>query len=228
MWDIPPKILPTIRGTKFCEVVTWSQLSKSLFPCGKTVCHAFQNWLPQAVLKLGPNTCLLAALSVGNIQARGFVVLLILIGVFILGALDLKWCVSSWRVAVFKAHEHELRCSRCFQRRIWEQTSDCLNSFVDGGEETKKRVDQLGFTSNGLLNPSAYWTHRRSQFLLKLFQASPKSFVCWTARFKRDMYGWRAKLRYWKMMTEFVRHLASCTTGCPHVTWRTQCGAASW
>ena len=57
---------------------------------------------------------------------------------------------------MFKAHEHELGCSRCFQRRIWEQASDWLNSFGDGGEETKKRVDQLGFASNGLLNPSLF------------------------------------------------------------------------
>ena len=40
---------------------------------------------------------------------------------------------------MFKAHELELGCSRCFQRRIWEQASDWLNSFVDGGEETKKK-----------------------------------------------------------------------------------------
>ena len=39
---------------------------------------------------------------------------------------------------MFKAHEHELGCSRCFQRRIWEQASDWLNSFVDGGEETTR------------------------------------------------------------------------------------------
>ena len=75
---------------------------------------------------------------------------------------------------MFKANEYELGCSRCFQRRIWEQASDWLNSFGDGGEETEKRVDQLetekrgdqletekredqlGFASNGLLNPSSF------------------------------------------------------------------------
>ena len=60
------------------------------------------------------------------------------------------------RAAVFKAHEHELGCSKCFQSRIWEQASDWLNSVVDGGEETQKRVDQLGFASNGLSNPSSF------------------------------------------------------------------------
>ena len=93
--------------------------------------------VPKAVLNWVPNTCLWAALSVGNIQARGFV---------------LNWCFCSWRAAVFKAHEHALRCSKCFQRKIWEQASDWLNSFVME-EKKQKRVqtlDQLGFASNGL------------------------------------------------------------------------------
>ena len=37
---------------------------------------------------------------------------------------------------MFKAHEQEFRCSKCFQRKIWEQASDWLNSFGDGGEST--------------------------------------------------------------------------------------------
>ena len=57
---------------------------------------------------------------------------------------------------MFKAHEHELGCSRYFQLRVWEQASDWFNSFVDGGEETKKRVDKLGFTSNGVSNLSLF------------------------------------------------------------------------
>ena len=73
--------------------------------------------------------------------------LLILIDVFALG----ERLFSN-----FKAHEHEFGCSRCFQHRIWEQASDWLNSFMDGGEETQKRVDQLGFASNSLSNPSSF------------------------------------------------------------------------
>ena len=143
-----------------------------------------------------------AALFVGNIQACSLV---------------LNWCFRSWRAAVFKAHGHPLRCSRCFQRRTWEQASDWLNS-CDGGEETKMRVDQLSFASNSLLNPSSFTLYLRlwdvwDTVLIKNFQVSPKPFVFWTARFKRDLCGWRAKLRDWKMMTEFVLDLANCMTG---------------
>ena len=104
------------------------------------------------------------------------------------------------------------------QDSLWEQASDWLNYFVDGGEETKKRVDQLGFALNGQLNPSSFtlciglW-EVFDTVLIKIFQVNPKPFVCWTARFKRDLCGWRAKLRDWIMMTEFLLDLASCTTG---------------
>ena len=43
---------------------------------------------------------------------------------------------------MFKVHEHELGCSRCFQRRIWEQASDWLNSFVTE-EKKQKSSDRL-------------------------------------------------------------------------------------
>ena len=36
------------------------------------------------------------------------------------------------------------------------KASDWLKSFVHGGEETQNRVDQLGFASNGLSNPSSF------------------------------------------------------------------------
>ena len=113
-------------------------------------------------------------------------------------ALVLNWCFRAWWAAVFKAHEHEPGCSRCFQSRIWEQASDCLNSFVDGGEETQKsrstrlRLEQLIepiFVHFVPLCTSACETYM-IQFL---FQINPKQFV-WTARFKRDLCGGRAKL----------------------------------
>ena len=90
--------------------------------------------------------------------------------------------------------------------------------FCDGGEETKKRVDQLGFASNGLLNPSSFTLYIGlwdvyDTVLIKNLQVSAKPFVCCIARFKRDLCSWRPKLRDWKMMTEFVLDLASCTTG---------------
>ena len=107
-----------------------------------------------------------------------------------------------------QAHEHELGCSRCFQRTIWEQASDWLNSFGDGGEETEKMVDQLGFASIGLLNRSSFTLYISlwdvyDTVLINILQVNPKPFVCWTARFKRDLCSWRAKLREWKMLTEF-------------------------
>ena len=50
------------------------------------------------------------------------------------------------------------RCSKCCQRRIWEQASDWLNSFVT--EEKKRKrgetLAQLGFASNGLMNPLSF------------------------------------------------------------------------
>ena len=58
--------------------------------------------------------------------------------------------------------------------------------------------------------------------LIKNFQVNPKPFVCLTARFKRDLCGWRAKLCDWKMMTEFVLDLASCMTGCVYTVRVTQ------
>ena len=146
-------------------------------------------------------------------------------------SLDLNWCFRSWRTAVFKAQKHELGCSRCFQRRIWEKASDWLNSFVDGGEDTEKRVDQLGFTSNGFKEPIPFTLYIGlwdvyDTVLINIFKVSPKPFVCWTARFKRDLCGWRAKLREWKMMTKF--YLISQAARQPRGTWRAQCGAASW
>ena len=55
---------------------------------------------------------------------------------------------------MFKAHGQALGCSNCCQRRIWEQASDWLNSFVT--EEKKQKRDKLGFASNGLMNPSLF------------------------------------------------------------------------
>ena len=147
-------------------------------------------------------------------------------------ALDLNWCFRSWRVAVFKAHEHKLGCSRCFQHRIWKQASDWLNSFVAGSKLligwtllwTAVNKHKKGYISSASLR-TAYRIHPRSlctsaceiynydTVLIENFQVNPKPFVCWTAIFKRDLCGRRAKLRDWKMMTEFVLDLASCLTG---------------
>ena len=77
----------------------------------------------KAVLNWAWTRCSWAALSVGNIQACGLV---------------LKWCFRSWRAAVFKAHGHALGCSKCCQRRIWEQASDWLNSFVTEMKKQKR------------------------------------------------------------------------------------------
>ena len=138
-------------------------------------------------------------------------------------ALVLNWCFHSWQAAVFKAHEHELQhelgYSSYFQRRLLLQASDWLNSFVDGGEETQKRVDQLGFPSNGVSNPSSFTLYIGlsdvcDTVIIKNFLINPKPFVCWTARFKRDLCCRRAKLHDWKMMTEFLLDLRNCTTSC--------------
>ena len=76
----------------------------------------------KAVLNWAWTRCSWAALSVGNIQARGLV---------------LNRCSRSWQAAVFKAHGQALGCSKCCQRRIWEQASDWLTSFVM--EEKKQK-----------------------------------------------------------------------------------------
>ena len=59
---------------------------------------------------------------------------------------------------MFKAHGQALGCSKCCQRRIWEQASDWLNFFVM--EEKKRKrgetLDQLRFASKGLMNPSSF------------------------------------------------------------------------
>ena len=51
------------------------------------------------------------------------------------------------------------------QSRISEQTSDWLNSFVLGGEETQKSVDQLGFPVERLIKTIffhfVHWLVRR-------------------------------------------------------------------
>ena len=140
----------------------------------------------KAVLNRAWKRCSWAALSVGNIQARGLV---------------LNWCFRTWRAAVFKAHGQALRCLKCCQRRIWEQASDWLNSFAMEEKKQKRgqTLDQLGFASNGLMNPSTFTLYIGlwdvyDTVLIKNVQVSPKPFVCWTARFKRDLCGWRAKL----------------------------------
>ena len=42
---------------------------------------------------------------------------------------------------MFKAHGQALGCSKCWQRRIWEQASDWWNSFVTEEKKQKKRLD---------------------------------------------------------------------------------------
>ena len=62
-------------------------------------------------------------------------------------------------------------------------------------EKKQKRgwaLDQLGFASNGFTNTSSFTLYigLRDVYdavLIKNFQFSPKPFVCWTARFKRDL-----------------------------------------
>ena len=58
--------------------------------------------------------------------------------------------------------------------------------FRDGGEETKKRLGSRSTRLRFELCTSACEMYMM-QFLLKNFQVSPKPFVCWTARFKRDL-----------------------------------------
>ena len=86
---------------------------------------------------------------------------------------------------MFKAHGQVLGCSKCPQRRIWEHASDWLNSFVTEEKKQKrgKTLDQLGFASNGLMNPLSFTLYigLRDVYdavFIKNFQVSPKPFVC--------------------------------------------------
>ena len=96
--------------------------------------------------------------------------------------------------------------------------------FHDGGEETKKRLRFERWTHRRSLCTSACETYMM-QFLLKKFQVISKPFVCWTARFKRDLCAIgepNCVIEKWFNMTEFVLDLASCTTGRVYTVWVTQ------
>ena len=86
---------------------------------------------------------------------------------------------------MFKAHGQALGCSKCPQRRIWEHASDWLNSFVTEEKKQKRgwTLDQLGFASNGLMNPPSFTLYigLRDVYdavLIENLQVSPKPFVC--------------------------------------------------
>ena len=94
---------------------------------------------------------------------------------------------------MFEARGQALGCSKCPQRRIWEHASDLVELFRDGGEETKKRLNsrstRLRFERFHTSSFTLYIGLRDvyDAVLIKNFQVSPKPFVCWTARFKRDL-----------------------------------------
>ena len=102
--------------------------------------------------------------------------------------------------------------------------------FCDGGEETKKRVDyrstRLRFErlNEPIVVHFVHWLVRRIWYLIKNVQVSPKPFVCWTARFKRDLCGRRAKhcvIEKWWLNLYLISQAAR-PAAC------TQCELPSW